>query len=139
MAPAHPAMQMTAVLLYVKVTEEHSGIKGGMCEGSDIPLSTFKQAGAPPLALLSDSNALKSHAVQSSIAIMLLILRALVPHRVYLAWWVSRTVYVPGNLGFEPRRMRGFFGFPGVQVSSHQCVRYLHRDTWQVSCLSMGS
>ena len=36
------------------------------------------------------------------------------PHRVHLAWWLSRTVYVPGGLEFEPQRLRGFFGFPGV-------------------------
>ena len=36
------------------------------------------------------------------------------PHRVHLAWWSSRTVYVPGGLEFEPQRLRGFFGFPGV-------------------------
>ena len=36
------------------------------------------------------------------------------PHRVHLAWWLSRTVYVPGGLEFEPQRLRGFPGFPGV-------------------------
>ena len=36
------------------------------------------------------------------------------PHRVHLAWWLSRAVYVPGGLEFEPQRLRGFFGFPGV-------------------------
>ena len=36
------------------------------------------------------------------------------PHRVHLAWWSSRTVYVPGGLEFEPQRLRGFFGFRGV-------------------------
>ena len=36
------------------------------------------------------------------------------PHRIHLAWWLSRTVYVPGGLEFEPQRLRGFLGFPGV-------------------------
>ena len=26
----------------------------------------------------------------------------ILPHRVHLAWWFSRTVYVPGGLEFEP-------------------------------------
>lgn len=52
-ALAHPAVQMIAVSLYGKVNIERSDIKGGTCEGFDIPLSTFRRAGAPLLALLS--------------------------------------------------------------------------------------
>ena len=34
--------------------------------------------------------------------------------RVHLAWWLSGKVYVPGGLEFEPQRLRGFSGLPGV-------------------------
>ena len=34
---------------------------------------------------------------------------------IVLAWWLSRTVYVPGGLEFEPQRLRGFFGFQGFK------------------------
>ena len=33
-----------------------------------------------------------------------------VPHWVDLAQWLSRTVYVPGGLGFEPQCLHMFFG-----------------------------
>ena len=37
------------------------------------------------------------------------------PHRVHLAWWLSRTVYVPRGLEFEPQRLRGFSDFQGFK------------------------
>ena len=43
------------------------------------------------------------------------------------------------RMGFEPQRLRVFFGFPERQVIAHQRVRCVHRETWQISWLPMGS